>query len=78
MELRTMSCTISQGVVFCQTDPLGALAIGTAIVLALTLAYTLGLTGRLNARLARETRARVAETSDEDPRYETDGGSDEE
>lgn len=63
-----MSCTYSKGVVFCQTDPLGALAIGLAILLAIGLAYYIGRTRYLSDKLEAQGRARIAETPDDDPR----------
>lgn len=60
-----MSCAYSRGVVLCQTDPIGAAAVLTTIVLLVVLAYYIGRTGRLRDRVSK---ARVAETSDTDPR----------
>lgn len=42
-----MSCTYSRGVVLCQTDPIGAAAVLTVVVLLVLLAYYKGLNGRL-------------------------------
>lgn len=46
-----MSCTYSRGVVFCQTDPIGAAAVVTVVVLLVLLAYYIGRNGRLKDRL---------------------------
>jgi len=45
-----MTCTYSKGVVFCQTDPLGAAAVILATVLTVILAYYIGRTRYLRSR----------------------------
>lgn len=47
-----MSCTYSKGVVFCQTDPIGAVAVVIAVLLLVTVAYLYGRNRLLAGRAA--------------------------
>lgn len=47
-----MSCTFQHGVVFCQTDPIGAAAVVTTAALAVAVAYLYGR-NRLLSRASR-------------------------
>jgi len=45
-----MSCTYPRGVVFCQTDPIGAVAVVVAVLLLITVAYLYGRNRLLASR----------------------------